>query len=246
MPPGYELFDPVPTPAVKALRKEYLTPYIRLHILYMEYMAGLDVEVSSPLALSILELLDERPMHPYEMASTMRERHQDEFIRLNFGTLYHTVEVLERNGWILSSEREKEGRRPERTIYKLTDAGREVLARTLGELLRKPMREYPQFVAGLMFMHHLTAEQAGSHLNERASLLDAHVAKFEHVLAELHKQGLSRLSLIEIEHKIAMLDAERKWVRKLEKEIIDGKLEWKVGIESGHEGLRRSHGASTH
>ena len=212
-------------------------------------MTGLDVEVSSPLALSILELLDERPMHPYEMASTMRERHQDEFIRLNFGTLYHTVEVLERNGWILSSEREKEGRRPERTIYKLTDAGREVLARTLGELLRKPMREYPQFVAGLMFMHHLTAEQAGSHLNERASLLDAHVAKFEHVLAELHKQGLSRLSLIEIEHKIAMLDAERKWVRKLEKEIIDGKLEWKVGIAPGHEGLRglrRSHGASTH
>ena len=212
-------------------------------------MSGLDVEVSSPLALSILELLDERPMHPYEMASTMRERHQDEFIRLNFGTLYHTVEVLERNGWILSSEREKEGRRPERTIYKLTDAGREILARTLGELLRKPMREYPQFVAGLMFMHHLTAEQAGSHLHERASLLDAHVAKFEHVLAELHKQGLSRLSLIEIEHKIAMLDAERKWVRKLEKEIVDGKLEWKVGIAPGHEGLRglrRSHGASTH
>src|SRR5438132_3923421 len=123
--------------------------------------ASIDV---SPLALSILELLDERPMHPYEMASTMRERHQDEFIRLNFGTLYHTVEVLERNGWILSSEREKEGRRPERTIYKLTDAGREILERTLGVLLRKPMSEYPQFVAGLMFMHHLTAEQAGSHL----------------------------------------------------------------------------------
>jgi len=54
----------------------------------------------SPLALSILELLDERPMHPYELASTMRERHHDEFIRLNFGTLYHTVEMLERNGLV--------------------------------------------------------------------------------------------------------------------------------------------------
>jgi DNA-binding PadR family transcriptional regulator len=209
-------------------------------------MAGLDVEVSSPLALSILELLDERPMHPYEMASTMRERHHDEFIRLNFGTLYHTVDVLERNGWILSIEREKEGRRPERTIYKLTDTGRELLGRTLGELLRKPMREYPQFVAGLMFMHHLTSEQAASHLNERATLLDAHIAKLEHVLAELRKQGLTRLSIIEIEHKIAMLQAERSWVRKLEREIIDGKLEWTVGIKSGHEGLRRRHGASTH
>ncbi|HSS94899.1 MAG TPA: PadR family transcriptional regulator [Candidatus Dormibacteraeota bacterium] len=212
----------------------------------MKHMAEQEPEVSSPLALSILELLDERPMHPYEMASTMRARHHDEFIRLNFGTLYHTVDVLERRGWILPGEREKEGRRPERTVYKLTDAGREVLTRTLGELLRKPSREYPQFVAGLMFMHHLDSRMAASHLNERASLLDAQIAKFEHVLAELHRQGLSRLALIEMEHKIAMLDAERKWVRKLEGEIKDGRLEWKVGIDAGHETLRRRHGASTH
>jgi DNA-binding PadR family transcriptional regulator len=211
----------------------------------MKYMPDLDVEVSSPLALSILTLLDERPMHPYEMASTMRERHQDEFIRLNFGTLYHTVDVLERDGWILSGEREKEGRRPERTIYKITDSGRDVLQRALGELLRKPKREYPNFVAGLMFMHHLGKVEATNHLHERAELLDAQTAKFEHVYAELRSQGLTRLALIEVEHKIAMLDAERKWVRRVEKEIDEGKLEWKAGIESGHGALRRSHGTST-
>jgi len=209
-------------------------------------MASLEAEIPSPLALSVLELLDERPMHPYEMASTMRIRHHDEFIRLNFGTLYHTVDVLERNGWILAVERGKEGRRPERTIYKLTDSGRTVLTRTLGELLRKPIREYPQFVAGLMFMHHLDARDAAAHLNERASLLDAHITKLKHVLAELRKQGISRLALIEIEHKIAMLDAEQKWVRKLEGQIVEGKLEWTVGIDSGEAQLRRSHGTSTH
>jgi DNA-binding PadR family transcriptional regulator len=212
----------------------------------MKYMGELELEVSSPLALAILQLLDERPMHPYEMASTMRSRHHDEFIRLNFGTLYHTVDVLERKGWILPVEREKEGRRPERTIYNLTDAGRETLTRTLGELLRKPTHEYPQFVAGLMFMHHLAAADAASHLNERAALLDAQVTKFEHVLAELRKQGLTRLALIEIEHKIAMLEAERNWVRKLSTEIAEGKLEWKVGIDAGHEMLRSRHGTSTH
>src|SRR5947207_11390481 len=89
----------------------------------------------SALGLSILELLDERPMHPYELASTMRDRHQDEFIRLNFGSLYHTVDALERNAWIVPAEREKEGRRPERTIYRLTDSGREALVRALGDIL---------------------------------------------------------------------------------------------------------------
>ena len=202
----------------------------------------LESELISPLALSVLELLDEEPMHPYEMASRMRIRHHDEFIRLNFGTLYHTVEVLERNGWIVPGEREKEGRRPERTIYKLTDSGREVLITTLGELLRQPRKEYPHFAAGLMFMHHLPARKAAAHLHERAESLDLIIGKFEAVLRELLRQGITRLALIEVEHKIAMLEAERNWVRGLERDINRGKLEWKVGIDSSHEALRRNHG----
>lgn len=203
-------------------------------------------DLLSPLALSILELLDEEPQHPYEMASRMRIRHHDEFIRLNFGTLYHSVEVLERNGWIEPLEREREGRRPERTIYKLTESGREVLTSTLAELLRRPRKEYPHFAAGLMFMHHLTAQEAAAQLHERTAALDMIIDKFEAVLRELLQKGVTRLALIEVEHKIAMLDAERKWVRGLEKEITEGKLEWKVGIDSGHEALRRIHGQGTH
>jgi len=207
---------------------------------------ALDTDLLTPLALSILELLDEEPMHPYEMASRMRIRHHDEFIRLNFGTLYHTVEMLDRKGWIVPLEREKEGRRPERTIYQLTDSGRDVLTTTLAELLRTPRKEYPHFAAGLMFMHHLKAKDAAGCLNERAISLDVIIAKFEAVLAELLHHGVSRLALIEVEHKIAMLDAERRWVRHLEREISDGKLEWKVGIDSGHEALRRIHGQRAH
>jgi DNA-binding PadR family transcriptional regulator len=198
----------------------------------------------SPLALSILELLDERPMHPYEMASTMRDRHHDLFIRLNFGSLYHTVDQLERDALIIPVEREKDGRRPERTIYKLSKEGRDLLVQCVRELLAQPVREYPHFVAGLMFMHHLDAGEVASHLEQRGEALDAHVTKLERVLAELHARGLTRLSIIEVEHKIAMLQAERSWVRKVAKEITEGKLEWVVGIDSGHEKLRSRHGAS--
>ena len=210
----------------------------------MKYMAKEDPEALSPLALSVLELLDEEPMHPYEMASRMRLRHHDEFIRLNFGTLYHTVDQLDRNGWIQPLEREKEGRRPERTVYSLTDSGREVLVRTIGDLVRQPRREYPHFAAGLMFMHHLTAEEAAARLRERGEALDAISSKFRSVRKALLEEGVTRLALIEVEHKIAMLEAERDWVRGLEQEITQGKLKWKVGIDAGHEALRRTHGAS--
>jgi DNA-binding PadR family transcriptional regulator len=209
----------------------------------MEHMPEQPLE-TSPLALSILELLDERPMHPYELASTMRDRHHDEFIRLNFGSLYHTVDTLERNGWIEPVEREKEGRRPERTIYRLTDSGRELLGRVVSEILAVPKREYPSFAAGLMFMHHLDASHAAAQLVQRANALSALAEKLTRILGEVRAAGVTRLALIELEHKIAMLEAERTWVQKIEKEITDGKLEWVVGIGSGLDRLRRKHGAS--
>ena len=200
----------------------------------------------SPLALSILELLSERPMHPYELAATMRSRHHDEFIRLNFGSLYHTVDSLERYGWIVPAEKEKEGNRPERTIYRLTDSGRTILLQVVSEIIAQPRREYPYFAAGLMFMHHLDAAAAAQLLEKRAQALQEVITKLSRILDELLTGGHTRLMLIELEHKIAMIGAERDWVRKIAKEINDGKLEWKVGIDSGHEALRRKHGPSAH
>ena len=208
-------------------------------------MAEIRTDIS-PLALSILALLDARAMYPYEMSSTMRDRHYDEFVRLNFGSLYHTVDALERDGWIAPVEREKEGRRPERTIYCLTDSGRKLLRQVIGEIVSQPRREYPQFAAGLMHLHHLGAAAASEHLKQRIDVLGMKVQKLSQIMNELREDGVSRLALIELEHKIAMLEAERTWVRKIEKEISEGRLEWKVGRDLDHEGLRRRHGASTH
>lgn len=212
----------------------------------MEHMPEDTVVDLSPLALSVLELLNERPMHPYELAATMRARHFDEFIRLNFGSLYHTVEVLERNGWIVPAEREKEGRRPERTVYSLTDSGTRVLLQAVSEIVSQPRREYLHFSAGLMFIHHLERKAAVERLGQRSQALRDTITKLSRILAELLDSGHTRLTLIELEHKIAMLEAERGWVEKIAREIVDGKLEWKAGIEPGAERLGRKHGTGAH
>src|SRR2546430_15497918 len=98
----------------------------------------------------------------------MRARHHEDFIRLTFGSLYHPVDTLERNRWIVPAEREKEGNRPEWTIYLLTDSGRETLLRVVGEILAEARREYPYFAAGLMCMHHLDPKSAVRSLGQRS------------------------------------------------------------------------------
>ena len=50
---------------------------------------------SNPLALAVLICLYERPMHPYEVATTLRQRGKHESVRLNYGSLYSVVASLE-------------------------------------------------------------------------------------------------------------------------------------------------------
>ena len=88
----------------------------------------------NPLALAVLACLTEQPMHPYEMAATMRTRGQDASIRLNYGSLYGVVETLLKRGLIKEQEVVRDGRRPERTVYRITTAGRAEIDEWLSEL----------------------------------------------------------------------------------------------------------------
>src|SRR5271155_2644607 len=107
-------------------------------------------------ALTVLCLLRERSMHPYEMQRLIRQRKNDNFLDLKRGSLYHAIDRLQRAGLIEAVATSREGRRPERTTYRLTEAGeREVLA-WLRELLANPARDSIQFFAGLSFLGQLS------------------------------------------------------------------------------------------
>jgi DNA-binding PadR family transcriptional regulator len=195
----------------------------------------------NPLALAILSCLYERPMHPYEVAQTLRHRAKHESIRLNYGSLYSVVEALERRGQISARETVREGRRPERTVYEITDRGARELVDWLSELVSAPVKEYPQFEAALSLLAVLSPEEAVSLLGERAIALRLRIAKRRAVRASAESSGLPRLFLIEDEYAEAMDEAELEWVHRLIKDIEGGSLEgveewrsWHGNLVAGH------------
>lgn len=177
----------------------------------------------TPLALAVMNLLAERPMHPYEMKATMKERGHDQVVRLKGGSIYDTVERLEHGGFIQAQETSREGRRPERTVYAITETGREEIMAWLRELLAQPVNEYPQFGAALAFFAALDKDEVVRLLKLRTALLEGQVAGEEKQLETFMEMGLPRLFLVEGEYAVAMKRAEVDWVRKL---IVD--------IEGGH------------
>lgn len=181
--------------------------------------------VSNPLALAVLACLAERPMHPYEMASTMRERHKDDAIKLNYGSLYSVIEALCRNQFIVAKETVKEGKRPERTVYELTEAGSHELSDWLSDLLAEPVKEFTQFEAGLSLMPALSPAEAVAVLQQRCDMLEIGIAKSKSVLSYTRGKKLPRLFVIDREYHTMLHQAELAWTRALIADISSGKLE---------------------
>jgi DNA-binding PadR family transcriptional regulator len=178
-------------------------------------------KVGNLLALSLLTLLTERPMYPYEMAATLRHRGKDQSIKINWGSLYTVVQNLEKHGLIETVEVGREGRQPERTTYQITDAGRAELADWLRELISEPEREYTRFEAALAECAVLSPRELTALLRQRLDALE--VANAEHQAGlETWGAGLPRLFLIESEYHLALRRAETEWVRSLLKEFTDG------------------------
>jgi DNA-binding PadR family transcriptional regulator len=180
---------------------------------------------SNPLALAVLACLVERPMHPYEMAATMRARGQHESIRLNYGSLYTVVESLAARGLIEAGETSREGRRPERTVYRITEAGHTEFVDWLSELLGTPTKEYPQFQAGLALIGHLEPEEAVSLLAQRAHSLEIELARLESTMRVISEEGVPRLFLVEVELERTLRQAELEFTRKLHADIASGSID---------------------
>jgi len=170
---------------------------------------------SNPLALAVLVFLLERPMHPYEMAATLRERHKEESIKLRYGSLYTVIGLLESRGLIRPKETTRDGNRPERTVYELTPAGEEEMREWMREILRTPVKEFPQFEAGLSLLPALPPEEAAGLLDARIDLLNKEIEKVNAGLRATKAMKLAPLFTIETEYRLAGLKMERAFVEDL-------------------------------
>lgn len=195
---------------------------------------------SNPLALAVLALLFERPMHPYEMAATLKHRHKHESIKLRYGTLYTVIDLLTSRGLVRPKETSRDGKRPERTVYALTPAGREALRNWMRDLVAQPAKEFLQFEAALSLLPVLPPDEAIELLRERALRLSENHAQLLTLVGQLSGKTLDEVAqpeqelsapllgqkfpaifLVETEYRLAVLQAEINFINDLVRRVTE-------------------------
>jgi DNA-binding PadR family transcriptional regulator len=176
-------------------------------------------KVDNLTGLAVLATVVQRPMHRYEMASIMRARGKDKDMDVKWGSLYTVVGNLAKHGFLEAIETTRQGARPERTVYRITDAGRQELLDWTRELLAVPQRERARFTAGLSVLAVLAPDDVIGLLQTRLGKLEDAIASER---AEVQNADVPRLFLIENEYLVAMLEAETAWIRSLLAELESG------------------------
>jgi DNA-binding PadR family transcriptional regulator len=193
-------------------------------------------KVANLMGLAVLATVVQRPMHRYEMASVMRARGKDRDMDIKWGSLYTVVQNLERNGYLETIGVTRQGARPERTVYQITDAGRDELIAWTRELIAEPEAEHTRFVAGLSVLAVLNPQDVVDLLRRRLQRLTQSVDSLTALLETA--SDVPRLFLIEDEYRIAMTRAEADWVRSLLDELTAGTFPhldaWRSFHETGH------------
>jgi len=186
--------------------------------------AAIDAKRSN-IAMAILAMLYESPMHPYRMQQLIRDRGKHEVINVTQrASLYQTMNRLEREGLIRAQKIAKAENRPERTIYEITAAGTETLRAWVRDMLATPVKEYPEFPAALSVIALLPVKDALAQLRKRLELLEAELKRVDRELAQA--SFLPRLFLLEMELIRAQVATELTWVKTVVSDLYTGKLKW--------------------
>lgn len=177
-------------------------------------------------AVVVLAVLDRRPMHPYQVHQTLVRHGDTRLLKVSLGSVYHGVERLERDGLVEAMSTEREGRRPERTTYRITAAGRTVLRTRVRSLLGDDHPAYPLFSVGLAEAPTLDRDTVLAELERRREREAGHLAALaaSHDGAVAH--GLPRRYLLDVDHDRAMLEQEVAWLDRTITDLRTGELSW--------------------
>lgn len=192
-------------------------------------------KVDNLLALAVLATVSPRPMHRYEIASLIRAHGKDQQMDVKWGSLYTVVQNLAKHGFLEVVGTSRQGARPERTVYRITDAGRQELTDWTRELIATPEPEHTRFAAGLSVQMVLPPDEVIELLQKRLAALEEGIGARRDALATA-LETVPRLFLVEDEYALVMVEAEAAWVRGLLAELTSGTFPDLEGWQAFHGG----------
>lgn len=136
--------------------------------------------------LMVLGLLMEQDRHPYEMRQVIQNRNWDHAFKLRDGSLYYAVDQLRESGLIETVEvvPVPGENRPDKTIYRITEAGRERFMELFYAQLEQPAHPQHPMMMAMPFLRHGSQALIAEIAERQLEACRARIEKLERTIRE--------------------------------------------------------------
>lgn len=165
-----------------------------------------------------------QPVHGYFLRRELMTWHVDEWANIQPGSIYNALKSLKQDGYIEESGTEAAGKRPERTVYRMTPLGDVELMRLLRQTLWvvEPFDTKP-VMALTSFMFLLSRAEIIAALKFRIAEIDAKITSNGFDIEDVARSTTTPAYVREIfELSSLRLKAEQQWARDIYDRICEG------------------------
>jgi DNA-binding PadR family transcriptional regulator len=167
--------------------------------------------------LVVLGFLNQKPMHGYQLYREIERTGMEHWAQVNLSSVYNTLNRLEENRMI-QAKREKPGKMPERSVYRITKEGKERLSFLLEQTLMDDKMHPSNFMLGVVFIKGLPKDKALGCIRFRVELMQ----KLLRSLLLVEKDGTEHMAFpweFMIQRTIDHLRLGIRRLNELEKQI---------------------------
>lgn len=136
-------------------------------------------------SLLILGVLHRGDFHPYEIKRRLKSAMVECYMDVDVGTLYYAVRQLEKDGLIAAKSREAVARGGMRTVYRITQEGREEFQGLLHRQFEEEGPVSQTLYGALLFLHLCDLDVVEPLLKRRIARLDALIGKLDPIRKQL-------------------------------------------------------------
>ena len=174
--------------------------------------------------LIVLGLLMGGEKHPYEMQHIMKIRKLDKFVSFYKGSLYYAVEQLKDEDLIEVSQVIKEEKRPDKTVYKITEAGKNEFQGLLIQQMSKEEQHYDPLYTALVFARYGDNQKIAEVVHQKIKYAEKKIDALEKAFAEITPQTSRAVQYI-YQGMIETTRTEKKWLQDLYADVLANQLE---------------------
>lgn len=167
--------------------------------------------------LIVLGMLKKESLSAYDIQKLVEYRNISKWVKISTPSIYKKVIQLEEKG-LITSHTEKDGKMPEKSVYRLTDTGKEEFEKLMLEISCKPINIFLDFNAVIVNLESMSKERQKEcldNIERNMNVLKTYLK--ENLALKENVSDVPAMGMAVLHQQFLLVQTIEEWIAELKK-----------------------------